>query len=132
MILSFNPRFRAKILAGTKTQTIREDKKGRWKVGGLIHFATGVRTKAQETFKTATVVSINEVCISNYQSSQIQGFRIKEVLIKCIDPPIGHASWRLIFGEELQAFIKADGFDSPEDFWDWFDQPEFHGKIIAW
>jgi uncharacterized protein YqfB (UPF0267 family) len=120
MILSFNPRFRAKILDGTKTQTIREDKKGRWKVGGLIHFATGVRTKAQETFKTATVLSITEVMIFNSPDCKAV------MLTKEKD------KWTDIEGEELRKLMYADGFDHEEEFWAWFDQPSFYGKIIAW
>ncbi|CAA0254303.1 hypothetical protein V2605_03555 [Tenacibaculum maritimum] len=98
-----------------KLHTIRRDTKNRWKAGNKIHFSIGVRTKKQYQF--APVLK----CVS-----------IQDIEIRNDNGMVGVS----IDNKELNAFeiIKLsinDGFDSVEDFFEWFNE-DFKGKIIHW
>lgn len=117
MVLGFNPRFVGKIISGTKIHTIRADIHNRWKAGRSIQFATGVRTKYYQQFKDG-------VCVST-----------QKIVIDCDVNTIGD---RIIIIDDRQLteahvfkLAKNDGFNSLEEFYDWFNKP-FVGKIIHW
>jgi hypothetical protein len=114
--------FREKILAGIKQTTIREDSKDRFKVGTKLHFATGVRTKQYEQFA--------------------EGIVIETVIIRINPAEKFIGSWQLThtgletygFDDSSESFTKLvemEGFDSADQFWDWFNKP-FLGKMILW
>ena len=119
MILGFNPQFKQPILDGTKIHSIREDKHKRWKIGRLIHFATGVRTKLYQQFLLRTCMGTQKIKIE-YDNI----------------PPIGDSATVMIDGEFLdfdgmELLAKNDGFESISDFFEWFNK-DFSGKIIHW
>jgi hypothetical protein len=116
MILGFKPQFPPLIERGTKVHTIREDKKDRWKEGNLIHFATGVRTPKMNIFRTQRCEGIQKIKIvwrdgALYPEIDIDGRRISI--------------------NEQHTLARNDGFEKPNDFYDWFNT-NFEGKIIHW
>lgn len=131
MILSFNPQFVPKILYGTKKQTIREDKKNRWKVKTPIHFATGVRTKNYKQFASSHVAEIKTIRIEYYcmdvfnpnHQNLLYLTETRAVLVFVNNKPLTI--------NEIDTLAKDDGFDTTSDFFKWFDK-DFTGKIIVW
>lgn len=125
MILGFKPQFVAPINSGVKIHSIREDKTDRWKEGNTIHFATGVRTKNYDNFKT-------DVCKS---TQSIEIFFNENEVHKDLDRGI----WVLVDNIVLSDFwVKElayrDGFKSVHEFYCWFGKNAdyFKGKIIHW
>ena len=117
MILGFKERFKLPILKGTKIHSIRIDANNRWKAGRVIQFATGVRTKSYEQFKTDTCISIQQIEIirtSDY---------LNETIVKIDD--------RILNENEVQQIAYNDGFLNLVEFWLWFSDG-FKGKIIHW
>lgn len=106
MVLGFNPRFKDKILNGQKIHTLREDASDRWKAGMKMQMATGVRTKNYNCFKTA-------LCHGKQKVELIVSKR--EILIHN-----GVKMMRLLPQHHL-FFVRNDGFDTIEEFWEWFD-----------
>lgn len=122
MILSFKPQFVPKILDGTKIHTIREDPHDRWKIGNIIHFATGIRTKHYKCFKIGECTEIQQVVmhLDPYEFDIfIDGHKRNDINSK---------------------LVKNDGFDHDYiAFWNWFFgqdktsfSKEYVGKIIHW
>ena len=110
--------FIGKIILGRKIHSIRAG--SRWKAGMKIHFATGVRTPLYNQFNTGVVISVQKISIS---------------------PPVVHkdgyrTALILIDGKGINEYTKSvlasnDGFDSIDDFWNWFDKG-IRGQIIHW
>lgn len=98
-----------KIMDGIKIHTVREG--DRWRAGMPIQFATGVRTKAYHKFKDGFTVSVQNIRIN----------------------PLDRTIW--IDGHKLRTwngdFTFNDGFETAEDFWQWFNKP-VTGQIIHW
>ena len=104
--------FQDKIQKGIKLHTVREDRTGRWKAGMKIHFATGVRQTNYNCFKEGVCKSVQDI--------MIQGYRV-------------YIDGRKLASDELEYFANNDGFDTLEEFWDWFiPYTPFVGKIIHW
>lgn len=116
MVLGFKKQFVPKILDGTKIHTIREDKNRRWKPGMKIHFATGVRTKNYNQFKSGVCTGVQRVVIN----PEIQSVNV-----------LTDNGWRTLTEKQKTEFAKNDGFDTPVDFWNWFNE-FFDGVIIHW
>ena len=115
MILGFNKRFPQPILDKIKKHTIREDKHNRWKAEGIIHMATGVRTKNYNCFYKCKCTGTQIIEIAN-------------------TPGYPRAVWidnRLIDTDEITKLAHNDGFKSIDDFFEWFNK-DFQGKIIHW
>lgn len=105
MLLGFKKQFVPKILSGTKIHTLREDKGNRWRSGKRIHFATGIRTKKYKEFHRLECISTQRVFMT---------YKFNDVIEITIDD-------KYIFGfSERMKFAKNDGFDSWDDFFDWF------------
>lgn len=127
MILSYKKQFpwkkptdfKKKILEGVKIHTIREDPHGRWKAGRHIHHAHGVRTKNYDCFLENDCVSVQSIHINHYLFKT----SIQKVAV-VIDG-------ELVRDELLEKLAKNDGFDSINDFLEWFNF-DFHGRIIHW
>lgn len=116
MILGFHQQFVTPILNGTKIHTIREDKYNRWEPGRIIHGATGVRTKKYHQF-------FQEICKST-QKIEIRHYNLLNPTI-IIDERI------LFYFNQIVRLAQNDGFNSVNDFFNWFDT-DFTGKIIHW
>lgn len=123
MILGFKQQFVDKILDGSKIHTIREDKTKRWKLGNTIHFATGVRTKNYKQFHEG-------VC------KEVQDFEVEydeDYVCVLIDGKVFYEK-NESFVTQTEAMLqlaKADGFESIDDFFKWFNSP-FKGRLIHW
>lgn len=105
MILGFKPQFKEKILSGSKIHSIRIDKNNRWKPGKKIHLATGVRTKNYECFKEDECRSV--------QSVEMKFFKSGLILI-AVDGKLP------LHREAATVFIKNDGFEFFDDFYNFF------------
>lgn len=123
-----------------KTHTIREDKYNRWKVGNDIHFVINNRTKNRFQFAPILkVTNINRIAFIWDKGKYCQ-FNGKECHINLeIDKDnVKYGSAEFNYKNEITKctdwiieLAKNDGFDSIEDFFDWFKN-DFEGKLISW
>lgn len=112
MILSFSdPRFEARIKAGIKIHTIREDKHNRWKPGMKIHF----------WMHNPRNVKKNPYQFGEGEVSTVIYIRLTD---ESVFTRFGGNPWPL-------NFAKNDGFDSIEEMKAYFKLP-FEGRIIYW
>lgn len=118
MVLGFKARFVDKILSKSKIHTIRADKNDRWKIGNTIQFATGVRTKFYNCFLRGVCLFVQKIEISYLDDPN---YKFPTILIDGV----------LITRGEFSQLVKNDGFDSTDEFLEWFDA-DFSGKIIHW
>lgn len=116
-------------LENPKIHTIREDKNNRWKPGNDIHFVINNRTKKSFQFAPVLpVVSVQRISIKHENT-----YTHKKTATIEID-----GNWfaaynfnqNNIYGK-LELLIKNDGFNSVEDFFNYFNE-DFDGKIIHW
>jgi hypothetical protein len=121
MILSFSKdSFKTKILAGTKTTTIREDKRRRWRVRNFVHFWRGnprnVRANPHE-FARGIVKRIDQIEI-------IPNGVIADGTLDI------YVNSRQLRGAEKEALILNDGFENEEEFLEFFSE-NFVGVLIT-
>jgi hypothetical protein len=114
MNISFKPQFVHKILDRTKIHTVRQDEKERWQTDTLMHMIVNPRTPQQVLFNRAVCYSVQEIEIPHFP------FWIQ---IK--------VDGRFLTESELMEFIKNDGFDTVEEFVEWFPV-NFKGRLIHW
>ena len=111
-----------------KRHTIRKDSANRWKADNDIHFTINPRTKNQ--FQFAPVIK----CVS-VQNIWIQS-HTKIILVENYlndDKTItDNCFWKELQKDEIINLIKNDGFENTDDFWNYFNQTDFYGKIIHW
>lgn len=131
MILGFKPEMVEPYVNKQKKHSIRIDKHNRWKAGRSIQLATGVRTKNYKQFGSETCKStqIIEIVHTRFDSRKI---RIDDKLFYCnnklCDFCIANTENR---EKEMLVLAKNDGFDSIDDFFEWFNK-SCEGKIIHW
>lgn len=137
MVLAFKPQFVEPILLGTKVHTLREDISYRWHEGCLMHMATGVRTKAYHQFAFHTCKSVQSVELWERASAAARNSNLK---IEGEEPVI-IVDERPLTIEEATLFALNDGFDSLEDFFEFFlpksERSEgaclfFAGRLLHW
>lgn len=132
--INFRKRFAEKVKAGEKTQTIRKRRTAAIKAGDHLTLWTGQRTKQCEPLGDATCTTIEPIKIlvekrelwlwddmSEYQDENGQ--------------TIGN--FYLADSGEAKHFAKLDGFDSIEDFFQFFknypsDILHFELVVIHW
>ena len=122
-----------------KKHTIRQDLSNRWKVGMMIDFFINARTKKAFRFAPRVpVISLQTIKISRtdhlslncypgqmwIQNIFIGGIPFKRAFMVQIDGAIINHS-------TLKELAINDGFDSVDDFFNWFCD-DFEGKIIHW
>lgn len=119
---SFKQRFVAPILAGTKRQTIRADRKRHARPGEQLQLYTGMRTKQCKLIGRAECIDVVKITILfSDTDDESEGFVL---------PGFG-------FPGGLDGFAIADGFASWADlkaFWR-ANHPgidEFQGNLIMW
>lgn len=124
MILSFKKQFVEPIKTGRKIHTIRKDPSRRWKRGKNIHFSTGVRTKKYECFGNGECKSTQTVFMTYAYNDLIE---------------ISIDGAELFDYKERLEFAQNDGFDTWEDFFNWFypiiqadPNKEFSARLIHW
>lgn len=116
---SFKAQFRAPILAGTKCQTIRADRKRHARTGEALQLYTGMRTKQCRLIGRATTISVLPIRLD---------FRRHSVMI---GGPSYHTA------SELDCFAQSDGFADWQEmaaFWrrEHDTLTEFSGMLIRW
>lgn len=107
-----------------KLHTIRQG--NRWKVGDKIHFYVGSRTKKALQF--APVLQVKAV-----DTIQIQYVPFV-ILIVTVNGRVFYfrGSTGIEYGEkQMTKLVQNDGFDSIDDFFQWFDG-DFEGQLIHW
>lgn len=104
-----------------KKHSIRQDKKDRWKIGHLIHFVYGNRTKKRECFHIFKVISIEYIAIVYPPCC---GFTVY------VFDPVTQFGVKLNDDQVFQLALN-DGFDTVEDFKAYFHE-DFKGKLIHW
>ena len=115
MILSFKEQFVNKILNGSKTTTIREDKHNRWKVGREIQLWKGSpRNKGSFQFSIGICEDVRLIQIDPVS---------KIILLQ--DQP-----FFVCKKVDVSLIYNKDGFDNEEEFWKWFNKP-FNGRLIT-
>ncbi len=123
MLIGYKQQFHAKILDGTKRHTIRSDAHNRWRAGMAMHQSAGVRTKQYKLLKLDTCTGTQKIEIIH---------RSGEVFIK-IDGKHYYNSLDTQYNNIMRIvdLAKNDGFDSVNDFLNWFNE-NYTGKIIHW
>lgn len=117
-----------------KRHTIREDKNNRWIAGMLIHFKQwAARPYHSENKSFAPVVKVSQV-----ETIEIKYHHDKEVTKASVylsHVKIGEAIWVNCQLKNssftLEKLIQNDGFDTVNEFFEYFDK-DFSGKIIHW
>jgi hypothetical protein len=111
-----------------KEHTIRKDEKNRWKAGVKIHFTVFNRSK--NSFRFAPVIECKSV-------QKIEIIYMKMTVPKGITRPFVKIDNKLIYDivgnghEKMEQIAINDGFESVDDFFNWFNT-DFTGKIIHW
>lgn len=107
--------FKSKILDGTKRHTLRaysSAKCDRWKKAAFIHHAVRNRTSEQEVFRVQ----------ENPKNVQVVRLKLNE--LGWIDVYVleeHNGQWRKLNVAQREAFINNDGFETEEEFVEWFE-----------
>ena len=132
MIIGFKPQFEAKIKAGTKIHTIREDKPNRWCAGRAMHMSTGVRTKNYRCFEMQTCTGTQTISIkcvlATERSKTFRVFIDGKFFADATEYKNGEV---LAPMDRLGVLAANDGFINYAEFFGWFNK-DFEGKIIHW
>lgn len=115
-----------------KFHTIRQDLSNRWKVGMMIDFFINARTKKAFRFAPRVpVISLQKIVIKYGKHLDQHNKKVDVYIDNCF---LGQYYFNKINpnGEdELIELAINDGFDSVDDFFNWFCD-DFEGKIIHW
>lgn len=125
---SFKARFAAPILAGTKTQTIRADRRRHARPGEELQLYTGMRTKQCKLIRVARCVSVSDVRLR---------FGDDAMVAEKAGSSWGDAHYVARSPKHLDAFAMDDGFTNWADmraFWakEHPGTEEFEGVLIRW
>jgi hypothetical protein len=115
---SFKKRFGPLILAGTKAQTIRADRKRHARQGEQLQLYTGMRTRHCTLLGRPTCLSVMPVRLCFSERGATELFEV---------------GGELLSPARMEAFAREDGFESVEDmarFW-WAEHPPEEGDRIA-
>ena len=109
-------------IGSAKFHTIRDNSLKRWKPGTKIHFVINNRTKNRFQFAPIVpVISLQEIQIKYCYNPKTENFDLPFVLI----------DGREIKGKELTILANNDGFDTVEDFFEYFNT-DITKTIIHW
>ncbi len=108
-----------------KLHSIREDKKDRWKLGMKIHFVYGNRTKHRECWFLWHVFGIEYISIVHPPCCGM------EIYVHDKPAPGDSDEITKLNSQDIERLALNDGFDSLEDFKEYF-KDDFHGKLIHW
>lgn len=136
MVLGFTEKWRGfpthfveHVETGRKWHSIRAGE--RWRVGMVIHMATGVRTKGYRCFRTSEVVGVQRIKI--VPSPLAEG--IPRVLVERGEQRV----LRRLEAWQVFALAINDGFDTCYAFNAWFrdacrdaKSTAFRGQIVMW
>lgn len=108
--------FVEKIRNHTKIHTIRRDQHERWKPGMKIHFTMNHRTPDQFQFADVIPLDGKERIRIRWSDGRLMAVLINE---------------RFASFAEMEKLAENDGFDSLEEFFNWFNE-DFDGWILHW
>jgi len=118
MLVNFQKFCVSKILDGSKIHTIRRNPKREPKVGEVLHMYCGLRTKnCFPITKQHSIVKIESIEITKF-GVKLDGFHIEKT--------------------ELPEFVRNDGFETIEDFYNFFGAEKiingtpWRGILIHW
>lgn len=112
-LYNFRPRFVAAILNGSKTHTIRGDRKRSDKAGDTMHLYTGLRQKGARLLLRTPCIRVEPI----YIDERRQVFLGDEQLS----------------GDECEAMAVRDGFSSFADMMEfWEARLPFRGQVYHW
>lgn len=117
-----------------KIHTIRRDEKKRWKAGMNLHFVMFQRRPWQIRFAPVLPVkAVEQIKIEHYPQDQVKSARvfIDGKNIGCVIWNKGFENEPIVTGKKMVELIKNDGFDSVQDFFQYFNE-NFEGKLIHW
>jgi len=117
-LYNFKVRFAPFILDGSKTHTIRAQRKHPDKPGNLLHLYSGLRTKNAKLLKRVTCSAVQAIAIS------INHIEIDGVLLSR-DERI-----ELAYRDGFRERPRSSAFDQMLSFWD--GRLPFTGQIIHW
>lgn len=100
-----------------KIHTLRRDKQNKWKKGKKIEFVIFEGTHIETCFSEGKCTGIQRVVLVP---------EAKEITL--ID---SSAKFGMRQIEDIEQFAKNEGFDSVEEFWEYYDKPEAY-TIIHW
>ena len=124
---SFKKQFGPQILAGTKAQTIRADRKRHARTGEMVQLFTGMRTRQCRRLGESQCVEVLPVRFAFSKRGAAELMQVGERY--------------LVTSAQMNAFAQADGFADLEamaGFW-WAEHPPeagnvltFEGVLIRW
>ena len=120
--LSFKKQFAEAVASGEKRQTIRAPRKRPFKKGDRLYLYTGMRTKACRKLGEAVASTVQDISIGTHDGEP------------AVAVGVDHGFF-VLKGEDLKRFAKRDGFDSTEEFLEFFrinHGPKFLGQLIMW
>ena len=104
-----------------KIHTIRQDRRNRWKGGAEIEFTINEGTEKEFVFTKGECISVQSIEIIYPDVERLP--TLEKVIILIDGKPLNQA--------EKEQLAINDGFESLNDFYDYFDN-DFKGKIIHW
>ena len=113
IIIGFEEQFVDKIRDGRKVHTILEDEYRLAQAGDTIRFATASN---YNRFKEGVCEYIQMVELYP---------KTREIYLE------SKGEMQLMNSNLNETFAKNDGFDSEDEFWEWFDKP-FKGVVVHW
>jgi len=119
--LNFKTAFAPMVEAGIKTQTIRKPRKRPWRRGDRVHLYTGLRTQECRKLGEGEVLEVRRLLIAADGRARFQ--------------QKGQLFPRYMSAQELHEFAQADGFDTTEEFVEFFRSHyglPFTGDVIYW
>ncbi len=102
-----------KIESGEKCQTIRQQYKRPIKPGDKLYLYTGMRTKNCRKLGEAVCDSVEEIRMYTWNKIVIDRKRGESIILP-------NDNWTYMSIEEMESLAKADGFNSFDDFSNWF------------
>jgi hypothetical protein len=93
----------------------------RWKVGMKIHMATGVRTKDYFQFN----INIDGLQV-------VTGVQVIDIKHFTLFPNAVVIDGKRLSNAEIDQLAINDGFDTTDEFWDYFSDDVFEGQIVHW
>lgn len=112
---NFKKRFAQLVESGEKYQTIRAERKDGWRprIGTTLYLYTSMRTKSCQKLREAPCISVEAITI--YKRVEVSG--------------------RWLTSGEVEKLAKADGFETVDQFFDFFRKEHglpFRGLLIKW
>lgn len=118
MLLGFKKQFAPKILDGSKKFTIRNPRKREPKIGEQLHMYTGLRTKYSEKITSEHKLTGIQL-VSIFLEKRV--YHQKDNTKFSIGIQVDYSS---LTTAQIENFVKCDGFESTEEFMEYWIKEE--------